>query len=48
MGSAIVQLLRDPATALLLGESARAYAEKNLDWNAFADQVADLWNPDSG
>lgn len=48
MGSAIIQLLRDPATARLLGESARAYAEKNLAWKAFADQVADLCNPASG
>lgn len=48
IGSAIVRLLRDRATSNRLGESARAYAEKNLSWSAFADQVADLCNPSGG
>jgi glycosyltransferase involved in cell wall biosynthesis len=43
MGSAIVRLLRDRIAAKRLGESARAYAEKNLTWDAFADRVADLY-----
>lgn len=42
MGSAIVRLLRDRAAADRLGASARAYAEKNLTGDAFADRVAAL------
>lgn len=43
MGSAIVRLLRDRIAAKRLGESARAYAQKNLTRDAFADRVADLY-----
>jgi glycosyltransferase involved in cell wall biosynthesis len=43
MGSAIVRLLRDRAAGKLLGDSARSYAEKHLCWEAFADDVADLY-----
>jgi glycosyltransferase involved in cell wall biosynthesis len=43
MGRAIVRLLRDRAAGKRLGESARAYAQKNLTRDAFADRVADLY-----
>jgi glycosyltransferase involved in cell wall biosynthesis len=43
MGNAIVRLLQDRIAAKRFGEAARAYAEKNLSWNAFADRVADLY-----
>jgi glycosyltransferase involved in cell wall biosynthesis len=43
MGSAIVRLLRDRAAGKRLGDSARSYAGKNLDWKTFADGVANLY-----
>jgi len=43
MGSAIVRLLRDRDARKRLGDSARLYAGKNLDWKTFADGVADLF-----
>lgn len=45
LGGAIVRLLEDPEMAKRLGETAKAYADKNLTWKAFVTQVGDLHNP---
>jgi glycosyltransferase involved in cell wall biosynthesis len=40
MAQAIVDLLRDPERAKRLGAAARAYAEKNLEWQPFVELVS--------
>lgn len=44
LSGAIIQLLKNREMANRLGESARAYAEKNLSWHAFVDRVGELYS----
>jgi len=46
LSEAIKRLLKNREMAARLGESARAYAEKNLSWNAFVDRVGRLYRLD--
>ena len=46
LSGAIIGLLKNRDMAARLGESARAYAEENLNWNAFVDRVGRLYRLD--
>jgi glycosyltransferase involved in cell wall biosynthesis len=43
LSDAIIRLLKNRDMANRLGESARAYAQENLSWNAFVDRVGRLY-----
>ena len=43
LSGGIIRLLKNRDMAARLGESARAYAEENLSWNAFVDRVGRLY-----
>jgi glycosyltransferase involved in cell wall biosynthesis len=46
LSGAIIRVLKNRDMAARLGASARAYAEKNLTWNAFVDRVGRLYRLD--
>lgn len=46
-GNAIIELLLDEEKASRLGRAAKTFAEQNLSWRRFREQVSDLYNPGS-
>jgi glycosyltransferase involved in cell wall biosynthesis len=45
MAEGIVKLLRDPEAAKTLRQQAREFAEKELGWSKFCDQVIKIYGP---